>query len=348
MKVLFVSHRWDYQQPSRGDSFEYTNFWDSLRQIPGVEAEHFPSDILEADRGREQMNSELLQRVRAWKPDLVFFFFFADEFTYEVVSEISSLTTTVNWFADDQWRFHTYSTKWAPHLTWVATTYGPAAEEFRRGGQAGVIETQWGCNHFLYRPLAVPRDLDVTFIGQPHGGRPRIINALREVGIDVKTWGHGWPSGRIKQQEMIEVFSRSKVNLNLSNASQRLGPRAGASLLVQRKGRWLVPNLRSLPARATEMWAKRRDQIKGRNFEIPGCRTFLLTSEVPGLDKWFEFDQEIAVFSNTTELIERARHYLANPAEREEVALAAYERTLAEHTYVKRFTDMFSAMGFRL
>lgn len=345
MRVLFCALRWDYKERARGDSFEYTNFWDTLQRLDGVEAEFFPFDQHEADLGRDKMNRMLLERVEESSPDLVFFFFFTDEFDPEVVAKISSITTTVNWFADDQWRFQHFSRHWAPYLTWVATTYKPAAEGYRRLGHKGVIETQWACNHFMYRPIDPPRDLDLTFIGQPHGTRPEIIKALRSSGLRVDTWGLGWEQGRLSQPEMIRVFSRSKINLNLSNASGPVGLNRFLGLFLQRKGPLVVPRWGKIAQNFTEYRAKKRDQIKGRNFEIPGCCTFLLTSAVEGLDEYFVPGKEIVTFTDTDDLIKKANHYLNSEEERESIAQAGYRRTLDEHTYEKRFTEMFKVMG---
>ena len=37
-------------------------------------------------------------------------------------------------------------------------------------------------------------------------------------------------------------------------------------------------------------------QIKGRNFEIPGCGGFLLTDYVPGLERYFQIGEEIVCY----------------------------------------------------
>lgn len=345
MRVLFVGMRWDYKQPARGDSFEFTNFWDSLNRFPGVEAELFPFDEIEAELGRAGMNRALLRRVEETEPQVVFFFFFTDEFDPDVVDRITARTITVNWFADDQWRFEIYSRGWAPHLTWVATTDEVAAYKYERAGFTNVVRTQWGCNHHTYRPLAVERDLDVAFVGQPHGDRRETIQMLRDAGMKVDAWGFGWEQGRLTQDEMIEVFSRSKVNLNLSNASRATSPKQIAGLFLRRRGPLVVPAFGKIRANLREFRSKRRDQIKGRNFEIPGCRTLLVTTRVPGLEEYFDLEREVATFESKGELLEKVRYYLDHPEEAEKVALAGYERTLRDHTYEKRFTDMFTQMG---
>ncbi len=347
MKVLFCAMRWDYKQPHRGDSFEYTNFWDALKRQPGVDAQLFAFDELESKLGREGMNQALLKEVEDNAPDLVFFFMFTDEFIPGIVDRVTAQTTTVNWFADDQWRFGTYSRHWAPHLTWVTTTDHRAEASYRRLGFGNVIKTQWGCNHHLYRPLELEQNIEVSFVGQPHGDRRDAIGAIQSAGYKARAWGFGWENGRLRQQEMIEVFSRSRINLNLSNASREQGFKRLAGLVLKRKGALVVPRFGEIGRNLHEFRAKGRDQIKGRNFEIPGCRTFMLTSYVEGLDEYFVPGQELVTFTDTNELIAKIGQYLAAPKEREEIALAAYKRILADHTYEKRFNKMFEKMGFK-
>ncbi len=90
---------------------------------------------------------------------------------------------------------------------------------------------------------------------------------------------------------------------------------------------------------------KRRDQIKGRNFEIPGTGGYLLTGAVEHLDEYYVSGKEVAVFSKRRELIEQIRFYLAHDEEREAIRDAGYQRTLRDHPYVHRFRASFRAMG---
>ena len=84
-----------------------------------------------------------------------------------------------------------------------------------------------------------------------------------------------------------------------------------------------------------------RDQIKTRNFEIPGCKTFLLTGYTKRVEDFYDIDKEIVCFKNTKELVDKIRYYLAHDGERERIAAAGYERTLRDHTYEKRFEEIF-------
>jgi len=198
-----------------------------------------------------------------------------------------------------------------------------ALPKYQRMGYTNVIKTQWACNHFSYRRLDTQPKYDVTFIGQPHGTRRKTIAKLRAAGIDVKTWGHGWDNGRLSQQEMIEVFNQSRINLNLSNASTR--------------GDW----------KRWSPWHRSQTppQIKGRNFEIPGCGAFLLTGTAENLDEYYSSDRDVSVFDCDESLLGKIKFYLKEDAQRTQIANAGYERTLAEHTYEKRFEEIFAVIG---
>jgi spore maturation protein CgeB len=170
---------------------------------------------------------------------------------------------------------------------------------------------------------------------------------------------------------MIHVFNQSRINLNLSNASGP--PRKPLSALkrVRRAAReWLsdrlnvIPGVKAYRARARARRKERRRQraarsakgpgevvlperIKGRNFEVPGCGGFLLTGPAENLEDYSRDGEEVVVFRSQQELIEKARYYLEHEKERAAIAEAGYRRTLAEHTYVSRFAEIFERMGLK-
>jgi spore maturation protein CgeB len=87
------------------------------------------------------------------------------------------------------------------------------------------------------------------------------------------------------------------------------------------------------------------EQIKGRNFEVPGCGGFLLTGEADNLGDYYARGTEVATFSNIDEMVSQIRHYLSHEDERQTVAAGGYARTMREHTYVHRFAEIFDRMG---
>ncbi|MHC4251833.1 MAG: CgeB family protein [Planctomycetota bacterium] len=333
MRILYVSMKHDYGNPEQGLSFEHCNLYDPLHNM-GHEILYFDYMALMKARGRDWMNCRLVEAAKAEKPDLIFTVLHREELDKDAVREVSDLPdgVTLNWFCDDHWRFDDFSRHWAPCFNWVATTAASAVPKYERMGYANAVKTQWACNHFLYRPSPEPPEHDVTFIGMPHGTRRDVIARVRAAGIDVRTWGQGWDEGRLSQDRMVEAFGGSRINLNLSNSS-----RARNSL-----GRCLRRAVRSLFAGSPPPDA---DQIKGRNFEVPGCGGFLLTGRADNLGDYYDIGREIACFEGTDDLIDKVRHYLTHEDERAAIAKAGHERTLREHTYVHRFRDIFRRMG---
>ena len=180
-----------------------------------------------------------------------------------------------------------------------------------------MLLSQWACNRYAYDRRATDLEYDVTFVGQRYGDRPKIISALRKVGVDVRCWGYGWDEGRLDHESMVRTFGASRINLNLSNS---WGGR----------------------------WRRRRpivSQIKARVFEVPGSGGFLLTESVPHLENYFDLDAELATFRGTDDLVGKVQFWLSNEGRRVETAAAAYRRVHKEHTYDRRFEEIFAAAG---
>jgi spore maturation protein CgeB len=282
--------------------------------------------------GRRQMNAELIARAEEVKPDVSFFVLFTDEIEPRTIEQVARCggAPTINWFADDHWRFENFTRRYAPSLTWSVTTDVDSIEKYHAIGCRNVIRSQWACNRYAYSKVADQLDHDVTFVGQPHGDRREVIARLERAGHRVECWGFGWSAGRLDHEQMVRVFSSSRINLNLSNSSDPdMRLRARIYRLVKR----------------IDEGGARRSQIKGRTFEVPGSGGFLLTDRVPHLEDYFEPDREIGVFESTDDLIERVGWWLEHPEERQAVADAGYRRVLAEHTYDHRFAHIFAAMG---
>lgn len=320
MKILYAGMKYDYGDKDRGLSFEETNFYDSLIKM-GYTVIPFDFMTLIKEFGRDEMNKMLLDEVQKHQPDILFSILFTNEFNKETINEITKETDTLtlNWFCDDHWRFDNFSRHWAGVYDWVVTTDEGSLPKYKKAGHDNVILSQWACNHYLYKPYDLPIIHDVTFVGQPHGNRKKIINKLKKSGINIETWGYGWENGRLTQEDMIKLFSQSKINLNLSNASR----------------------ISILP------WKKQIEQIKGRNFEVPGCGGFLLSSYVENIEKYYQIGKEIVCYQDENDLIKKIKYYLKNDNERQAIAKAGFMRTIHDHTYEIRFKEIFKKIGLQ-
>ena len=345
IKILYVAMKYDYGDSNRGFSFEHENFY---KTIDNMFSNIIYFDFMELYKkfGKEEMNQMLLDVIASEKPALAFFCLYTDELDKDIIRYISNNTNTItfNWFCDDHWRFDNYSKFWAPCFNHVSTTDINSLEKYNKIGYDNVILTQWACNTFDYMNLNLPKKYEIIFVGQPHGSRREWIKDIVKSGINIKYWGYGWNnipnkfifksfwylpkkislfrqyylkllnkiknSTRISQREMIMVFNQSKINLNLSNSS-----------------------------------TNQSQQIKGRNFEIPGCGGFMLTNYVEHLENYYKIGKEVICFNDLKDLKEKIKYYLVHEDEREKIAKAGYIRTIKEHTYEKRFIYIFKKMG---
>jgi glycosyltransferase involved in cell wall biosynthesis len=78
------------------------------------------------------------------------------------------------------------------------------------------------------------------------------------------------------------------------------------------------------------------DDINMRCFEATATGSFLLTEWVPTLSECFEDGKHLVTYKDMDEAVEKARYYLSHEEEREAIAKAGMEHTLANHTYLHR------------
>lgn len=85
--------------------------------------------------------------------------------------------------------------------------------------------------------------------------------------------------------------------------------------------------------------------LKNRFFEIPACRSLLLTAYTDEFAELFEPDKEIFYYKSITELKEKAEELVKNSDKYEGVREVAYQRALREHQYSHRFKKMMDVIN---
>jgi spore maturation protein CgeB len=193
-------------------------------------------------------------------------------------------------------------------LCW--TSAEDALEKYRSVG-AKAIYLPAGANPDIFRPYDLPRDIDVSFIGQRYGWRPVMVDELRRRGIHIKTFGKGWERGEIPQEDLIRLYSRSKITLGFAGVAD----------------------------------SKDVFCLKGRDFEAPMSGAFYLTQYHPEIEHWFEIGKEIVCFRDIDDLVKKIRHYLAHPEQAEEIRRRGRRKCLKTHTWVGRFNRIFGELG---
>lgn len=117
---------------------------------------------------------------------------------------------------------------------------------------------------------------------------------------------------------LSETFARYEVVLNFSNvwADGRPGSR-------------LIPHVRL------------------RDFEAPMCGACYLTGYSDEITEFYEPGREIDLYRDAAELIDKTNYYLTHPVAAEKLRAAGYRRARRDHTWQKRFEQLFREIGLR-
>ncbi|MDB6030595.1 MAG: hypothetical protein JWM16_933 [Verrucomicrobiales bacterium] len=163
----------------------------------------------------------------------------------------------------------------------------------------------------VHKPHDIPFEFDVSFVGSCYGWRPQFIHKLKSHGIRVECFGKGWPNGPLSDEEMVKLYSRSRINLGFGGIGYS----------------W---NLRCL---------------KGRDFEVPMSGGLYLTQYNPELDLISAVGKEIVTYTSAVDCAEKINSLLADPHRAKMIRDAGRIRALRSHTYQTRWEEAFSVAG---
>jgi hypothetical protein len=163
----------------------------------------------------------------------------------------------------------------------------------------------------VHRHYDVPFEFDVSFVGACYGWRPAFMRQLARRGIKVACFGKGWPNGPLDDENMIKLYSRSRINLGFSSIG----------------------------------YAKRLMCLKGRDFEIPMSGGLYLTQHNPELTLVYRVGEEILTYRGVEDCAATIRSLLDNPLRAAEIRAKGRARALREHTYETRWGNVFKRSG---
>jgi spore maturation protein CgeB len=277
------------------------NFMNFMGEIAAAKAAEFKPDLVLA-LAQAPLTPEAIEKLRGLKVPVVF------------------------WFVED---FRTL-----PYWNEVATAYdhiftlqnGEFHDSLRSKGVRDCYYLPQACFPKVHKNLdMMGSDIDkykadISFMGAAYHNRvqsfPRLID------FDFKIWGTGWnletPVGRLVQnnnkrlssEEIVKIYNGAEINLNLHSSSYHYG--------INPDG----------------------DFVNPRTFEISACRGFQLVDKRKDLSQMFKVGEEIVTFETLEQMRDQIEYYLANPDERNAIALKSHHRVLKEHTMEHRMQEL--------
>ncbi|MBI1798046.1 MAG: glycosyltransferase [Candidatus Eisenbacteria bacterium] len=281
----------------------------------------------------------------------------------DVIDDVRARVAPItNFFCNNIHQFHLVR-RTAPHFSACLVPEAEAIGAYREAG-ANPIFFPMAANPTVYRPIETPFVYDASFAGQRYGDRTAAVLALNEAGIATHAFGPGWNAatgggpagaetgGTFARVMRIASAARQGRDPRLALADwqawTRLRQRHAAILHAPVADEAYVAlfsqsriSLGFLTLSDTHRTERPLRQVRLREFEGPMSGAFYMTGWIDELARHYEIGREIVCYRSHEEMVDLARHYLAHADERERIRRAGRERALRDHTWAKRFTDLF-------
>jgi hypothetical protein len=154
---------------------------------------------------------------------------------------------------------------------------------------------------------------EISFVGSWRMERASLFEELQNLGVPIEPVGFGWPNSEAGN-DPDSVYRASMMNLGIGFAS---------------------------PSRTLTT-------VKTRDFECPGAGCCYLTTFNWELAELYDVGKEILCYRSVEELVELFSYHRRRPEICAKIAEAAYRRCAGEHTWEKRFRDLFKESGVTL
>lgn len=293
--------------------------------------------------------------------DLFFSYFWDAHVTPGTIQEIRKMgIPTLNFFSNGSFQLYMVE-KIAPAYDYNIMTESFRIDDYKRIG-ARPIYIPFAANPDFYRPHDLPRDIDISFLGQCYGDRVDFVHRIWSAGLKIEVFGPQWCERAHKENTLkkrmgrIEPFRTFRKALRECRgkvfkerkpvppgiAHPPIDDEAMIRLFSQSK-----INLGFSTCGDTDAASERIVQIRLRDVEVPMSGGFYLVERFDELATMFEYGKEIEGYSSADELLDKCRYYLKHEAERECIRKAGYERALRDHTWTRRFVYIFDQMGLK-
>ena len=335
MKILIVG----VEQIKKDERYMDDKGWSFKRAFDknGIETELFiykkkgRLSFLEKDkliRGKRQayMNNQLVRQVRQLKPDVLLIL--KGETIYpETLLNIRKKTDTliVTVFPDNPLYMGKFESIEPCHYFFVKDSY--VHDALHKVGLKNVMYLPQCTDPDVHRPMELPEEdragnsCDLSLIGSMYPYRLKFIEQL--VDFQPVIWGRGWSKSMNKDIEKLyrkkDIRGTSKAKA-ISGSAVSLNPHHPLNDI---------------------------NGVNRRTFDIAACKGFQLADLKQDMHKILKVEEEIICFESMDQLKKLIRYYLNHPDERIQIAEAAYQKVIKEHTYDVRAKQILEIVSGR-
>jgi len=332
-----------------------------------------PETVPERARFSEAFLAAVEDANRAARIDFVLTYVSDSHLTPSAVDRVrETVSPIVNFFCNNVHQFHLIR-RLAPRFTLNLVPEAEAIASYRGVG----AETHFfpmAANPDVYRHVAAAPRYEASFAGQRYADRASHLLALCEAGIDAHAFGQGWsapagagaPAGvgapapaprRAGLGRALEILLQGRSPFRAARDRlewERLQARHPAALHPPASDAAYVAlfseskiSLGFLVLGDTHRTRRPLRQVRLREFEAPMSGAFYLTEYLEEIGLHYEIGKEIVCFRSRDELISLSRHYLTHEEERERIRRAGEARARRDHTWTRRFEDLFAELRRR-
>jgi len=237
-------------------------------------------------------------------------------------------------------------------------------------------------NPKYFHPVKVEPAIDVSFVGGMYGSRLEYIYQILLAGIDLNVYGPGW-SDYIGSKKKLFYSIRQFKNMSKSCIDEVLYFINAKQELIERKAEssykiWLN-NLGELAYKKfphsfhtkisdvelVELYSKskitlgflevfdnhkytgrRLKHLHLRDFEAVLSGALYCTDYTDEMAEMFEPEKEVITCFDIHDRIDKIKYFLKNEEKGRMIRTAGLKRALSDHTYQKRFQQLFKFLGF--
>ena len=294
-------------------------------QALGHEVTAFDPDEPCGEHGIEIYRRVLIQEIARRCPDLLIVYPPYDLLRAQERERIHALRTAIVGFAYDDpiympaylgvhGQFERVLEQYRRTYDVYVTTSRQFAREAAARGHDWVHSIRWAVNTPTL-PVNEQRNLPLVLVGTAYPRRVEMVRALRKAGIQPLLFGMSeWQQfpdvadlyrGVPSRESMFDVYRRAQIALAPADWEWDYSP-----------------------------------MVKLRTLEIASCGAFQLVERSEDLADYYREGEEIVSYTSWDQLIELIRRYQADPAARQRIARANFDRTVRDHVWKVRWGEL--------